>query len=552
MNQSLFILRYTLLAWIFALTTHDGLAQNNQPTSVEPQKGEMAGYLLVPHSKVSPEYNAGFSMYVAAWPLLQNYPGQEFQSGLFGTWMFAQFPEPAPKNHYSDIEGGLGWWRDTRFATETPKFIMGGVALNFREWANGPGAGKGRNWDKPAGHYAIAQLSPWILWPPDGLNLKQGTCGELFGYGYLPLPLTDPKKTTEGKPVPTGNHCWTLFINSGNFKGPVTFFLPYFWSQPSVDKPELAGMFLDSMPSNPNKAIQMETQHIPAYLSKDNQGTTYARVAPTWFPAGQDDAVLIHRVSAYSKAALWDKVQAWFEGGPEASGVIDTQAVALHEFESKGGATWRIYPPNTAREDKLAIAWNSFANPAAIDKHTYGYRWGQPPVQRGDDSKGRHWTLPEYYRLEKKTAGNKETEIWVAIDRQEVPKESGLHGVEFPRVRTENPGAYVTPEDPQSVWKKPGPAAGPFECTLGDGSKVTYYWYRFCEQPALWNADMSDQERQAIQLRVEKLHRVWSKNREYLPPPTRGSLADIDPALIVQPPSGLEVGYVPIVTRQEK
>ena len=23
----------------------------------------------------------------------------------------------------------------------------------------------------------------------NGLNLKQGTCGELFGYGYLPLPL---------------------------------------------------------------------------------------------------------------------------------------------------------------------------------------------------------------------------------------------------------------------------------------------------------------------------------------------------------------------------
>ena len=36
----------------------------------------------------------------------------------------------------------------------------------------------------------MAQLSPWLLWPPDGLNLKQGTCGELFGYGYLPLPLT--------------------------------------------------------------------------------------------------------------------------------------------------------------------------------------------------------------------------------------------------------------------------------------------------------------------------------------------------------------------------
>jgi len=538
------------------------LAQNETIPNAAPTKGEMAGYLLVPHSKVPEEFNAGFSMYVAAWPLLQHYPGQEFQSGLFGTWMFAQYPQPAPKNHYSDIEGGLGWWRDTRFATETPKFIMGGVALNFREWANGPAAGKGRNWDKPAGHYAIAQLSPSILWPPDGLNLQQGTCGELFGYGYLPLPLTDPKKTTQGKQVPTGNHCWTLFLNSGNFKGPVTFFLPYFWSQPSAENPELAGLFLDSLGSNPNKAIQMETQHIPAYLAKDSQGTSYARVAPTWFPASphptdpttnSNDAVLIHRVSAYSKAALWDRVEAWFNGGPQASGLIDPNATALHEFDNKGGATWRIYPPNTPKEEKLAIAWNAFASPTAIDPHTYGYRWKTPPVQTGEQASDRHWTLPEYYRLEKKTAGTKETQTWVALENPlDVPVETGLNAVEFPKVRTQNPGPYVTPDEPQSRWKNPGPAAGPFTANLGDGSVVTYYWYRFCEQPALWNADLSDSERELIQSRVEKLHHSWTKDEEYLPPPTRGTLANLDPALIVQPPQGLEIGYVPIVTRQEK
>ncbi|HSQ57585.1 MAG TPA: sialate O-acetylesterase, partial [Gemmata sp.] len=218
-----------------------------------PEKGEMAGYLLVPHEKVDKAYNAGFSMYVAAWPLLKNYPGQDFQSGLFGTWMFAQHDTPRPKGQYSDIEGGLGWWRDTRFATETPKFIMGGVALEFVEWANGPGAGKGRDWKKPAGKYAVAQLSPWVLWPPDGLNLKPGTSGELFGYGYLPLPLTAAKTITAGKDVPTGNQCWTLFLNAGNFKGPVTFFVPYFWSKPTVEKPELGGLFLDTRPSDPNK-----------------------------------------------------------------------------------------------------------------------------------------------------------------------------------------------------------------------------------------------------------------------------------------------------------
>ena len=60
-------------------------------TTAPRDRREMAGYLLVPHEKVDAKYNAGFSMYVAAWPLLKNYPGQEFQSGLFGTWMFAQY-----------------------------------------------------------------------------------------------------------------------------------------------------------------------------------------------------------------------------------------------------------------------------------------------------------------------------------------------------------------------------------------------------------------------------------------------------------------------------
>ena len=177
------------------------------------ERGEMAGYLLVPNEKVPDAFNAGYSMYVAAWPLVKTYPGSRFQTGLFGTWMFAQEDTKPAFKMYSDVEGGLGWWRDTRFATETPKFIMGGVAPNFSEWANGPGAGKGRDWSKPNGKYGIAQLSPWVLWPPDGLNLKQGTCGELFGYGYLPLPLAKAKSITAGtSSARTGIHSCLLFF----------------------------------------------------------------------------------------------------------------------------------------------------------------------------------------------------------------------------------------------------------------------------------------------------------------------------------------------------
>ena len=82
--------------------------------AAEVQQAEMAGYLLVSTDKVPDAYNAGFSLYAAAWPLLQHYPGHRFQTGLFGTWMDAQYEGKPPADLYSDIEGGLGWWRDTR------------------------------------------------------------------------------------------------------------------------------------------------------------------------------------------------------------------------------------------------------------------------------------------------------------------------------------------------------------------------------------------------------------------------------------------------------
>jgi len=514
------------------------------------EKGEMAGYLLVPHNKVPETYNAGFSMYVAAWPLLQEYPGNRFQTGLLSTWMFAQNDKPKPiEKMYSDVEGGLGWWRDTRFATETPKFIMGGVQLNFRAWANGPGAGKGRDWNKPQGKYGIAQLSPWVLWPPDGLNLKQGTCGELFGYGYLPLPLTEPKSTTAGKNVPTGNHCWTLFLNAGNFKGPVAFFTPYFWSQVTVDDARLTGMFLDSRSSNPNRALQMETQYVPAVQATDKQGQIYARIAPTSFPRGQNgNSVVVHRITAYNKKALWDAVEAWFKGGPVASGRVDSKQSVINTFPGRGGATWRIYKTSVPGEERVRIAWDSFAKPLAPDPNTFGYQWNYEHVTKKDTKDGLLVTLPEYYRLDQ---NDKRKARWIPMRPEDAPAETGLTEVNFGRPREEPSKPYVTPDDPESCWKKPGPVAGPFKAHPGDGSVVTYYWYRFADQPALLNADLTEQERENLQARVEKIHRNWKKDRDYLPPPAIGKLAYIDPALIVIPPPGLEVGYVPIATRQE-
>ncbi len=532
-----------ITAWLCA-------ASDATPTQVvgpTHRNEHVGGYMIIPHAgRVDRQYNAGYSMYVAAWPLLSYYPGHRLQSGLPGTWMFAQYDGAAPMKMYSDVEGGLGWWTDTRFPTTTPKFIMGGVGPNFSEIANGPAHGAG-TWQKPRGLYGVAQLSPWLLFPLDGLNVKQGECGGLFGYGYLNLPLCEPKPTTDGRKIPTGANCWTLFLSTKNFKGPVAFFTPYFWSHATVREPRLAGQLLDSRPVDPNRAVQMETQYTPCRLAADDRGDWYARIAPISFPRDEiGTSVLVHQDTAYDRSALYDAVAAWFAGGSPSKGAIDPRGAYQRVFGEKGYATWQIWWNEAdGPEKKVPIAWDAFGTPTAIGPHTFGVEWKDTLTQKQD---GRV-TLPEYFHLE--NGRDEKRAKWVPVAAEEVPAETGLRQIQWTRPAEGTPEPYTTPEEPDSCWNKPGPAAGPFQARLGDGSVVTYYWYRFADQPALLNAGLTKDEREQLQKRVEMIHRAWPKDRDYLAPPDVGTLASLDPALILTPPRSMEAGYVPIATRQE-
>ena len=187
-------------------------------------------------------------MYVAAWPLLEELPGaRTSRAGCSAPGCSPSTTGRSRKDHYSDIEGGLGWWRDTRFATETPKFIMGGVALNFSEWANGPGAGKGRDWKNPTGPLRRRPTQPVGA---VAARRPEPEAGHVRRAVRVRLPAAAahrrPRRRPPGRMCRPANQCWTLFLNTGNFKGPVAFFTPYFWSKPSVENPKLAGRFLDA------------------------------------------------------------------------------------------------------------------------------------------------------------------------------------------------------------------------------------------------------------------------------------------------------------------
>jgi hypothetical protein len=522
-------------------------------TEAQVVDAQRSGFTWISTENVTDKsFGSGYTFYSAAWPIFQNYPGpSKFQMGLGSCWLTTQRTGSEPEQFYTTIEGGLGWWGDTRFGTKIPKFIMGGVSLNFHAWANGPGAGKTgmlpngqRDWSSPGGKYGIAQLSNRLLWAPDGLNLAQSLNGEMLGYGYTPLPLTDELKTTQGKNIETGNQCWTLFLNSTNFKGPATFFLPTFWTEPSLTDPSLEGLFLDSRPSEPNIGFGIEHAHSPALISADDDGYRYAKIERLQFPVSEEDnSIILHKVSVYSQNALWNDMGSWFNGGsavlPEAF-----QAGAYNvPFINNGGS---MSAEISRSGMKYSIDLNYIDN-IQMNSNTMGFEFDLNTVFEKDEL----FILPEYFRLDRDN-------VWQPVSKNDVPASTNLLNRKVNTApRTEI--AYLTPvesdcqwQDPESPWNKPGPTAGPFKAELGDGSTLTYYWYRYIDQPAIIQANYPEDIRAEMQRKAELIHSNWSISDNYMADPEIGNLATLDPKVIVQPPAGLEIGYVPIVTRQEK
>ena len=499
-------------------------------------------------------FGYGFSAYSAAWPIFENYPGpHNFQMGLGSQWMTTQRTGNEPENFYTTIEGGLGWWMDTRFATKIPKFIMGGASYNFYASANGPGAGSGvnlpngqRDWSVPGGKYSIAQLSNKLLWAPDGLNMAQSLKGEMLGYGYTPLPLTEPMTQLNGVDIQIGNQSWTLFLNATNFKGPATFFLPTFWTEPVLTDPSLEGLFLDSRPSNPDISFGMEHALSPALISKDAVGDSYAKIERLQFPVNdEDNSMILQQVSIYSETALWNNMKNWFNGGAVVPPGINLAGTKSLPFRNSNFLKGGIGEKGTGIiEYDLDLTYLNYFQQY---EYSFGYEYDLDVVLKKDD----YFILPEYF---KRNTENK----WQAITKDAVPTSANLVQAEVPTTpRTQIP--YLTPldpacqwQDPNGPWRSPGPSAGPFQTDLGDGSTLTYYWYRFIDQPAIIHANYPEDIRNKMQQRVELIHSNWSHTDEYIPSPVFGELATIDPKTIVQPPAGLEIGYVPIVTKQEQ
>ena len=420
------------------------------------------------------------------------------------------------------MEGGLGYWAGNHFRYGPPKFSMNATPQCYDYEVGSPGwSFFYSNEALPDDRLGIAQLSNRLLIPPDALPFQGNPNGEFLGYTWMALPFTDP---TSDDP-PTGDQSWTCFLNAANFKGPIAYYIPETWSKIGklFDYPFIYGRGLDARPGIMGGGA-MEINTVPRFDARDAAGTMYSKLPRLQFPVDRDGrAILVHDVTYYSKKSLHDAFKSWRDGGPACSG----------RFNASGAWKPRLTTHSTRYDQggKKVKGVERVFDTKIFEGNAWGLQWYPSDLSAAG-------LFPQYY----KHVGDDR----VAVPETQVPAETKLRQREF---KLAGPGKpYTSPK--KGAWAKPGPKLGPRSAKLADGSVVTYSWYRFVDQPSFQQYAWSEQKKAKLQALVEKLHATWPIDRDYMAPPTRGTLVSLDPGLIVTPPEGLEVGYVPIVTHQ--
>ncbi|MFO7617282.1 MAG: T9SS type A sorting domain-containing protein [Bacteroidales bacterium] len=513
-------------------------------TEIQAQNG-LHGYIASYPAQAPLTYVEGYGFYSAIWPLVSK-PVANFQIGLPSTWIIPDnsdnstvplcpvgtvardnWPERGPtySSVFQTVEGGPGYWAGNRFHYGPPKFKMNSTPNCYTQEISTPG------WQffwsdnpLPDSVLGIAQISNRILIPPDGMTFQGNPNGELLGISYMSLPLT----TAYTDDYPVGEKSWTLFLNAQNFKGPLAYYLPETWAKISKDYPFDHGRGLDSRSSERNLAGgTMEFNTVPIMSAYDADQNRFHKIPRLQFPVDSLNRTILSKdVTFYSKRAKYNEVLEWRNGGEAPSGAFNT--IGTYK------PAMRTYPVTYAQDGKTVVGINEVATPTVFQGNAFGLKW------TGNVSDGMGY-FPQYFI--------DSANLRVAIPDAEVPVSTGLLERQF-NSPSENPKPYHA--DLKGAWRNPGPVAGPFVAYLSDHSEVTYFWYRFIDQPVFQQFNWTQGKKDSLQLLIEEMHKNWLIDQEYMKAPSSGHLVAFDQALFVTPPPEYSCGYVPIVVRQEK
>src|SRR5205085_6347758 len=310
-------------------------ARTVSATVIEPALNGLTGYFHVAPSwsRETRTDGWGMSMYSAIYPLK---PGMDALTQLgWGTWMVANphedengNPSPVPKNpdgsaksfcpdarlsdSFQSNEGGMGSWGNVQYPVASPMFAIAATADCYENGVGGPAF-------RPSGVAPLdreslyfAQLSNRMLLPPGPMTFEPVEQASLFGYGWIALPIIPANASPYG--IPTGTNTWTLFFNAANFKGPVGFFTPAFWTAINrTQTPPLSIGYGFDTRNNVGGSLAMEIGFTLAFTATGGDGVEYRRVPRLTFGAdGNGRATLAQDFKRYFKGAIWNQFAAWF------------------------------------------------------------------------------------------------------------------------------------------------------------------------------------------------------------------------------------------------
>ena len=499
------------------------------PSNVEGSATGLGGQIRATAFGPQGDFGWGLSYYTALWDSFPSVPpnGALTASGTWlipDNWRYSETlcPEgtfardsltdrgPSYREVFQTIEGGVGHWNQTRFPSPQPKFRLIGNVDCYTTDSSNPGWAWSKGDELVPG---LVQLSNRIIVPPDGITFEP-QAGALIGAAWLALPLSEPY---ERNGLLVGDKSWTLFLESANFRGPVAYWTPESWSRVTANHPPSQLRGLDHRPIDTEYRIFAAHLDAPSVSTNENDDNWF-RIPQIEFPVDGQGRTIFHQdVTFYGQGAVYDQVKGALDGG-QLPLTVDSSSLMHAPLQTH---RWGLQS-----DGKEIVGLERFV--ALEDWDTgekEGWAWGlQWPDRSG--------VFPSYFR----ESGNE----WQPVDTSEAPSQLQIPSPFAPATRK---SGYAPPLDD-------GPLPRVSVVTLNDGSVVRYTWYRFVDQPAIAALGLSESQKERLQDAAERIHAQWNQQAIFIQPPSEGTRVEVQGEVLVTPPRGAEVGWVPVVISQ--
>ena len=347
---------------------------------------------------------------------------------------------------------------------------------------------------------------------------------------------------------------------------------PLFWTE---EKNTLAYR------STNHVAIGAEMYELPIFTEYDDNGDLYIKIFPTMAPSLKDKEFFTLDARSYD-VGVYNNFVEFFNGDSEIEDVNTNikqySTPLIVEKHDRNPSTINLKQGDLFSIDERLVKWNLYLQGETKNGETNTFwDWsGTSPNER---------ELSQYYKvLMPGGVSDYSSYKFSPVNENQVPAE--LKVMEMNTLERGNSYMPHIKSNSDKLWEEEiknntdnafnidsipydyscfdcdngGCDTTVYETTLDDGSMIKYRWYRFKDQPTFKYLSIdypeiyTEEYLDFLQLKIEKMHKEWGHNQEFISKPNsleNFHLVELDNGMVVEPPSGKEFGWVPIVIEVE-